>query len=137
MEQTLSIMLIEDDKLEKLRFRKTISTFNLKHTIIDADNGEDALKILKEITHLPELIILDLSMPEMNGLEFLKTLKGNMFWKYIPIVVLTTSVNHRDLLYSYEIGIAGFIKKPLKHVDYVEKIKRVISYWSINEVIEN
>lgn len=137
MEHTLSIMLIEDDRLEKIKFHKTISTLNLEHKIIDAENGEEALKILREIESMPELIILDLSMPIMNGIDFLKIIKSNAFWKYIPTIILTTSVNHRDILTSYENGIAGFIKKPLKYEDYVEKIKRVISYWSINEVIEN
>ncbi|MEP2279305.1 response regulator [Maribacter sp.] len=137
MEHTLSILLIEDDNLEKLKFQKTISNLNPKHSVQNANNGEEALKIMNNAEHLPELIILDLSMPLINGLEFLNILKKNTFWKYIPVIILSTSVNHRDILTSYEIGIAGFIKKPNKYEDYVEKIKRVISYWSINEMIEN
>ncbi|WP_405379731.1 response regulator [Maribacter sp. LLG6340-A2] len=137
MEQTLSIMFIEDDIVEKMKFYKTLSILNMGHEIIEANNGEHALEILSENDSLPDLILLDLSMPKMNGLEFLEVLKSNEFWKYIPTIILTTSSNHRDILTSYNIGMAGYFTKPLRFEDYVEKIKRVVSYWSFAELIEN
>lgn len=137
MVHTLSIMLIEDDTIEKMKFHRTMSSLNLGHKIIEANNGEEALEILTRNDRLPDIILLDLSMPKMNGLEFLEALKSNNFWKYIPTIILTTSANHRDILTTYETGIAGYITKPLKYEDYVEKIKRIVSYWSINELIEN
>ena len=74
-------------------------------------------------------------MPKMNGLEFLKILKSNPDLRYTPVVILSTSNNHNDLKESYEAGIAGYIVKPLKYEDYEHKIKCLIEYWSVNELI--
>ena len=74
-------------------------------------------------------------MPKISGLEFLKILKADDRLKYIPTIILTTSNNQRDLLECYKIGIAGYVLKPLKYEDYVSKIEKLLSYWSINELI--
>lgn len=73
-------------------------------------------------------------MPKINGIEFLSILKKDDRLKYIPTVILTTSNNQRDLLACYNLGIAGYVLKPLKYEEYVEKISRLMSYWSINEL---
>jgi DNA-binding NarL/FixJ family response regulator len=76
-------------------------------------------------------------MPKINGIEFLSILKADAILKYLPTIILTTSNNHKDVLECYKIGIAGYIIKPLKYDDYVDKIDRVLAYWSINELIRN
>lgn len=73
----------------------------------------------------------------MNGLEFLFLLKQNNDLKYIPTVVFTTSNNHQDLVKAYEIGVAGYIVKPLRYDNYVAQIKKLIDYWTINELVTN
>ena len=73
-------------------------------------------------------------MPKINGIEFLSILKKNDALKYVPTIILTTSSNQRDLLACYEIGIAGYILKPLKYEEYVSKIEKLLGYWSINEL---
>ena len=75
-------------------------------------------------------------MPKINGIEFLKILKGDKRLRYIPTIILTTSNNKKDLLECFEIGIAGYILKPLKYEDYVVKIEKSLAYWSINELIK-
>lgn len=135
MARTLSILLIEDDQIEKMKLHRTISKLGLNHKITEADNGEEALNILKGDTRLPDIIFLDLNMPKINGLEFLKLLKTDDKLKYLPTIVLTTSSNYKDLMHCYEIGIAGYVTKPLKYEDYIQKIKAVLEYWSINELI--
>ncbi len=72
----------------------------------------------------------------MNGIEFLKILKEDEFIRYLPVVILTTSANQRDILACYQNGIAGYIIKPLKYEDYVSKIEAVLNYWSVNELIK-
>lgn len=135
MQKRLNILLIEDDMIEIMKLNRTISTLNLNHNIIEANNGEDALKILEKKDNLPDIILLDLNMPKINGIEFLSILKKDNLLKYIPTIILTTSNNQKDLLECYKIGVAGYVIKPLKYEDYVSKIEKLLSYWSINELI--
>jgi CheY-like chemotaxis protein len=133
--QSLNILLIEDDAIEVMKFNRVLSTLNFKHKIIEASNGEEALKILDKRDIIPDIIILDLNMPRINGIEFLKILKADSYLKYIPAIILTTSNNHRDVLECYKIGIAGYVLKPLKYEDYLERIRKTLEYWSTNELI--
>lgn len=135
MGNLLRVLLIEDDKIEVMKFNRTISKLQLNHQIIEANNGEEALDILTKRDRLPDIILLDLNMPKVNGIEFLRILKKNDYLKYIPTIVLTTSSNHKDMLECYKIGIAGYVIKPLKYEDYMKKINKVLSYWSNNELI--
>lgn len=132
--KTLKVLLIEDDVIEVMKLNRAISSLNLSHKIVEANNGEEALKILQKKDELPDIILLDLNMPKINGIEFLTILKKDDVLKYIPTIILTTSSNQKDLLECYEIGIAGYILKPLKYEDYVDKIEKLLAYWSINEL---
>jgi len=136
MIRKLSILLIEDDTIEIMKVNRTINSLGLPHQITEAENGEKALEILKKKDQLPDIIFLDLNMPKINGIEFLKILKSDSVLKYIPTIILTTSANHKDVLECYRIGIAGYIIKPLRYEDYVQKLKCVMEYWSINELIK-
>ena len=135
MARLLNILLIEDDTIEVMKFNRVLSTLKMNHKIIEANNGEEALEILKVKDIIPDIIILDLNMPKINGIEFLKILKQDEYLRYIPAVILTTSNNHKDLLECYKIGIAGYVLKPLKYEDYLDKIKKTLDYWSSNELI--
>lgn len=131
----LNILLIEDDAIEVMKFKRTLNSLNLKHSVVVAGNGEEALVFLENKEQLPDIILLDLNMPRLNGIEFLSILKQDEILRYIPTIILTTSANERDLLKCFEIGVSGYILKPLKYEDYVSKIERVMKYWSINELI--
>ncbi|MEZ7500211.1 response regulator [Flavobacterium sp. Arc3] len=135
MARSLNILLIEDDAIEVMKFNRVLSSMDLKHKIIEANNGEEALTILKVKEIIPDIIILDLNMPKINGIEFLGILKEDDYLKYIPSVILTTSNNRVDVMECYRIGIAGYLLKPLKYDDYVDRIKKLIEYWSCNELI--
>ena len=135
MTKNLKILLIEDDMIEIMKLNRTISTLKLDHKIIEANNGEEALEILEQKDNLPDIILLDLNMPKINGIEFLSILKKDEVLKYIPTIILTTSNNQKDLLECYKTGVAGYVIKPLKYEDYVSKIERVLAYWSVNELI--
>jgi CheY-like chemotaxis protein len=131
---TLSILLIEDDVIEIMKFNRVIKTLNLNHKIKEVNNGEEALEELNKKNDLPDLILLDLNMPKLNGIDFLKILKKDEVLKYIPTVILSTSSNLVDVKQCFKIGIAGYIIKPLKYEDYKEKIFKLINYWEINEL---
>ena len=135
MKNALNILLIEDDAIEVMKLNRATSSLNLDHKIIEANNGELALELLKDHSALPDIILLDLNMPKVNGIEFLRILKNDDRLKYIPTIILTTSNNQKDLLECYKIGIAGYVLKPLKCEDYVSKIEKLLAYWSMNELI--
>ena len=133
--KTLKILLVEDDTIEVMKLKRAVDTLNLNHNILHASNGEEALEMLQNKNSLPNIILLDLNMPKINGLEFLKILKSDKQLRFIPTIVLTTSLNKRDVLECYKIGIAGYLLKPLKYDEYVSRIEKLLSYWSINELI--
>lgn len=136
MRKKLNILFIEDDEIEVMKLNRTLNSIENKHHIQEAENGEVALEILKNKDRLPDIILLDLNMPKMNGIEFLRILKDHETLRYIPTIILTTSNNRRDVLECFNIGIAGYIIKPLKYDDYVEKLKAIFEYWSLNELIK-
>ncbi|MEP2936109.1 MAG: response regulator [Gilvibacter sp.] len=131
----LKILLIEDDKIETMKLERAMSTLAYEHEVVTAQNGEIALDYLKETDQLPSIIFLDLNMPKINGIEFLKLLKKDDRLRYLPTVILTTSDNRKDVLECYKTGVAGYILKPLKYDAYVSKIEKVVNYWSENVLI--
>lgn len=133
--KTLNVLLIEDDMIEVMKLNRAINKLELKHNIIEANNGEEALKLLEQKDNLPDIILLDLNMPKINGIEFLSILKKDESLRYIPTIILTTSSNQRDLVECYKIGVAGYVLKPLKYEEYVSKIEKLLAYWSENELI--
>ncbi|UAM99626.1 response regulator [Polaribacter litorisediminis] len=134
MEKILKVLLVEDNLIEIMKMKRTISLLKLKHTIHEAKNGEEALQFLEDKANIPDIILLDLNMPKINGIEFLKILKANDDLKHIPTIILTTSNNQKDLLECYKTGMSGYVLKPLKYEDYVKKIETVLAYWSSNEL---
>ena len=133
----LKVLMVDDDTIEIMKLSRTVSSMNLDHQITDANNGEQALNILEQKDELPDIILLDLNMPKINGIELLTILKAKESLMHIPIIIVTTSSNNKDLLHCYKLGIAGYIIKPLKYKDYVNKIKKVLDYWSVNQLIKN
>ncbi|MCV6628890.1 MAG: response regulator [Flavobacteriaceae bacterium] len=132
----LKILLIEDDAIEVMKFHRTVGKLKLHHDIIEANNGEEAWRQLEKKDDLPDLILLDLNMPRVNGIEFLTKLKNDDFLRYIPTIIVTTSLNQQDLIKCYQIGIAGYIVKPLRLEAYEERIEALLRYWTLNELIK-
>lgn len=134
MKKSLKILLVEDNLIEIMKLKRTISLLDLDHILQEANNGEEALGILENTSNLPDIVLLDLNMPKISGIEFLKIIKQNDDLKHIPIIILTTSSNQKDLLECYKIGMSGYVLKPLKYEDYVKKMETVLAYWSLNEL---
>ncbi len=120
--------------IETMKLHRALDKVGSKHKILEATNGEEALEILKNT--LPDIILLDLNMPRMSGIEFLSILKADDKLKYLPTIILTTSENRTDLLKCFEIGIAGYVVKPLKYEEYEERIRKVFDYWEMSELIK-
>ncbi len=135
MKKLLSILLVEDDVIEVMKFNSIVSSLNFGCKIEEAYNGAEAINILETTNRLPDLILLDLNMPILNGKELLNILKNHITLKHIPRVVLTTSSNEKDLIDCYKMGISGYLIKPLKYEDYVSKISKTLSYWRESEFL--
>ena len=134
MKKSLKILLVEDNLIEIMKLKRTISLLDLDHILQEANNGEEALGILENTSNLPDIVLLDLNMPKISGIEFLKIIKQNDDLKHIPVIILTTSSNQKDLLECYKTGMSGYVLKPLKYEDYVKKMETVLVYWSLNEL---
>lgn len=133
----MTFLLIDDDEIERLKFARVIQKNNYNYKVIEAKDGEEALDLLNQKEQQPDIIFLDLNMPKMNGLEFLKEIKSKQCLQHIPAIILSTSNNHQDLKDAYISGASGYIVKPLKYEEYAYKIKCLIDYWNVNELLKN
>ena len=131
------IVLVEDN-LDDVRLTKlALENLAIPADMVHCGNGEQLLNLLQtEPLSNISYILLDLNMPRMSGIEFLTKIKADEKLKYLPIIILTTSENRVDLLKCFEIGIAGYIIKPLKYEDYESKLRKVFDYWEISELIK-
>ena len=114
-----SVLLVEDDIFDTMTAEKSFAKFSVPHQLLTAFNGEEALDLLlgrngaEAIRPLPEVILLDLNMPRMNGHEFLAELRANPEFQDIPVFITTTSGMDVDRLKAEDLGVSGYILKPL------------------------
>ena len=136
MKALTHLLLLEDDAIEIMKFERVIQKLATSFTLSIAHDGAIALETLQQANdHLPELILLDLNMPNFNGIEFLRSVKKEPAWCHIPCVVLTTSDNRIDLMDCYREGIAGYFLKPLRYDDYVALIQSILAYWNNSHLV--
>ena len=128
------ILLVEDDWVDAMTVRRALKEISVTNPLNVVYNGEQAITFLQENQNeKPFIILLDLNMPRLNGIEFLKELKQNDEFKRIPVIVLTTSTEEQDKVDSYDFGASGYIRKPLDYKKFVETLRTVLAYWSLNE----
>lgn len=119
MKRLINILLIEDDNLDRMEVQRTLDKKGILYRLKIARNGEDGVSLLNEkespiYTGKPDIILLDINMPKMNGLEFLAKLKRNEGLKDIKVFILTTSEEKEDKSAAAGLGVSGYITKPLK-----------------------
>jgi CheY-like chemotaxis protein len=115
MQRLINILLIEDDMLDQMEVKRTLDRKNILHHLEIARNGEEALNILNGRTvQKPDVILLDLNMPKINGFEFLSNLRTRDELKDVKVFVLSTSDEADDKVNAQKLGISGYITKPLK-----------------------
>lgn len=131
MKPTQPVLLVEDDDVDILSIRRAFQELKIPNPLIVKSNGEEALDYLNSLEEVfPAIILLDLNMPKINGLEFLQRYKSIDRIKWIPAVVLTTSANHRDVQAAYGNQAAGYIIKPLNFNDFKLIVRNIFDYWS-------
>lgn len=135
MQETQQILLVEDDRIDVMSVQRALKELKVTNPLVHAENGEVALGFLRDSANSrPGLILLDLNMPRMGGLEFLKIIKDDAILKRIPVVVLTTSNEDQDRLEGYNLGIAGYMLKPVDYKQFVEVIRTIELYWTLSEM---
>jgi CheY-like chemotaxis protein len=132
-----ALLLIEDDLVDAMTVRRALGDLRINNRLEHLENGEEALDYLRDPTkERPCLILLDLNMPIMNGIEFLQVIKADNNLKRIPVVVLTTSEEQRDVVGSFDLGVVGYMRKPVDYQQFVETMRSIDIYWTISEVPE-
>lgn len=132
----MNILLVEDDEVDVMNVRRAFERINMKSALFVAGNGLEALQMLREnmIPKERRLILLDLNMPKMNGIEFLQALRADPELSSTPVVVLTTSNDDQDKLDAYNFNVAGYLLKPVTFNSFCERMATLDKYWSLVEM---
>jgi len=129
------ILLVEDDQVDVMTVKRALKEIHVTNPLVNLENGEEALKYLRDSKSTkPCIILLDLNMPIMNGIEFLQVAKRDAQLKRIPVVVLTTSEEQQDKVNSFNLGVAGYMAKPVDYRQFVEVMRTIDAYWTISEL---
>ena len=132
-----SILLVEDDMVDMMSVKRALKDINVKNPLYHVENGVEALEFLADKEKpRPTIILLDLNMPKMGGIEFLSIMKKDEAIKRIPVVILTTSRAEYDKIQSYNLGVAGYMIKPVDYQQFMEVIRAMCMYWTLSEVSE-
>ncbi len=135
MRTSRPIMLVEDDSVDAMTVKRALKDLKVTNPLVLQTNGEEALTYLRtDDNNKPCVILLDLNMPKMNGIEFLKIAKADAAFRQIPVIVLTTSKDDRDKVESFQLSVAGYIVKPTDYKKFVDAMKTVDLYWSLSEL---
>jgi len=119
-------LLVEDDREDAMTVCPALKDLKVTNRLIHAVNGEEALEYSRsESNKKPCVILLDLKMPKMDGIEFLKIAKADKGLKKIPVVMLTTSKQEQDVVESFKLGVAGYIVKPADYKKFVDAIRTI------------
>ena len=111
--KVINILLVEDDQLDVLDIQRNLQKLNILYKLHLAKNGEEAIELLKE-NKLPDIVLLDVNMPRMNGLELLQIIRNTEEWKALKCFVITTSEEKIDKEAANKLGVSGYIVKPFK-----------------------
>jgi CheY-like chemotaxis protein len=135
-EKMLNILLVEDDQVDVMNVRRAFDKNKIANPLFVAHNGAEALDILrsKQIPDERRIVLLDLNMPRMNGLEFLRELRADAKLQSTVVVVLTTSNDERDKFDAYNLNVAGYLLKPVTFVNFVEVMAALNKYWTLVEL---
>jgi CheY-like chemotaxis protein len=129
------VLLVEDDTIDAMTVKRAFRDLQVVCPLVHRLNGEDALSYLMEEGQEPPcVILLDLNMPKMNGIELLRVIKADASLKRIPVVVLTTSNEERDIVESFRLSVAGYVIKPVDYTEFVAAMRTIDLYWTLSEL---
>ncbi len=140
-DKIINVLLIEDDEVDVMNVKRAFKKSNITNLLFVASNGLEGLAMLRggdrAFESLPagrRLVLLDLNMPRMGGLEFLQELRADADLRLTPVVVLTTSNEDRDRIEAYNLNVAGYILKPVTFTNFAEVMATLNKYWALCEL---
>lgn len=133
------ILLVEDNPDDQALLLRAMKKKHVANQIVVANDGVEALDYLfgrgkyegRDTSVLPELVLLDLKLPKVSGHEVLQAMRENPNTKYVPVVVLTSSVEDKDMVRSYDLGANSFVQKPVDFEEFVEAAAQLGLYWLV------
>ena len=135
----INLLHIEDDSVDRMVIERALKKIEGIGTIHNATNGEEALDLLtgengkQRLSPYPQIILLDINMPKMNGIEFLKELRADEALKSCSVFIMTTSNDEQDKFEAYKLNVAGYVLKPLSFEKFVSAVSILNSYWKLCE----
>jgi CheY-like chemotaxis protein len=139
--RVINILLVEDDEIDVMNVRRAFKKSNITNPLYIANNGLEALEMLRGKDGQPpaipsdrRLILLDLNMPKMGGIEFLHELRDDPNLQLTPVVVLTTSNQDQDRVEAYNLNVAGYLLKPVTFTTFAELMVALNKYWALCEM---
>lgn len=135
VDRMLNIVLVEDDAVDVMNVRRAFEKNKIINPLHVAANGIEALQMLRgdQVPKERRIVLLDLNMPRMNGIEFLRHVRSDPALNLIPVVVLTTSGDEKDKVEAFNLNVAGYLVKPVTFSDFAELMATVNKYWSLVE----
>jgi two-component system response regulator len=137
----ISILMVEDDENDIIMTKRAFERYNLRNVLYVTRDGEEALDFIyrrgdyqDSSIPTPGLILLDIKLPKMDGIEVLRHLKSDPDMRRIPVVILTASRREKDKVESYELGVNSYIVKPLDFSKFIEAVSTINLYWSLNQL---
>ena len=132
----INILLVEDDEVDVMNVKRAFEKAHISNPLFVAGNGVEALEQLRSgaIPTHRRIVLLDLNMPRMNGIEFLRELRADPQLRATPVVVLTTSTIDRDKLDAYNLNIAGYLVKPVTFSNFCDLMVTLNKYWTLVEL---
>ena len=129
------ILIVEDDDVDVMTMQRAFKEIHVPNPVVRQENGELAIEYLHDRRNAtPCIILLDLNMPVMNGIEFLEVVKRDETLRRIPVVVVTTSKEQEDKVNSFNFSVAGYMEKPVDYRRFVDVVRSIDVYWSLSEL---
>lgn len=140
MSQAVHIMLVEDNVSDQVVIERALEDGEIKGQLSVFSNGQEALDFLhsnEAKQNMPNLILMDINMPILNGKQTLQAIRAHDDLKHLPIVMLTTSSRDKDVIESYRLGVNAYLTKPVSNVDLVNTIRQLEKFWFDLVVLPN
>ena len=135
-DKALNILLVEDDQVDVMNVRRAFDRNRIANPLFVASDGLEGLAMLRDgrVPRTRRIVLLDLNMPRMSGIEFLRELRKDPALQLTPVVVLTTSNDERDKVEAYNLNVAGYLLKPVTFINFVELMAALNKYWTLVEL---
>lgn len=132
----INLLLVDDDEVDVLNVRRALERGRITNEVWVAGDGIEGLAMLRgnEMPRERRIVLLDINMPRMNGIEMLRELRADAELQVTPVVMLTTSNDDRDRIESYRLNVAGYLLKPVTFVSFVETMTALNRYWTLVEL---